>query len=183
MEQAKPPPFQAILLLQGVASPPKGPGHFPSVQVLDRTYRVPGNGLAPKARAGLPGVLQAFLRRNPGGGPVPVLLYPRTEGCSLDLGKTLLAKIYTTEPPPLAPGRFRVVGLLVDREGQRLRVEVRPNPEKGTLGEAFTLCLRLAPGLADAPLPLGRVLDLRGRLEEDLSLLVEEAQEVPGGLR
>jgi hypothetical protein len=94
------PLFQAVLVVQGVASPPKGPGHFPSVQVLDRTYLVPGNGLSPKARAALPGVLQAFLRRNPGGGPVPVLLYPRTEECRLDLGKTLLAKLYTTEPRP-----------------------------------------------------------------------------------
>lgn len=74
MDQAKPIAFQAVLLVQGVASPPKGPGHFPSVQVLDRTYLVPSSSLAPKARASLPGVLQAFLRRNPSGGPVPVLV-------------------------------------------------------------------------------------------------------------
>ncbi len=74
MDQVKPIAFQAVLLVQGVASPPKGPCHFPSVQVLDRTYLVPSSSLAPKARASLPGVLQAFLRRNPSGGPVPVLV-------------------------------------------------------------------------------------------------------------
>jgi hypothetical protein len=100
---------------------------------------------------------------------VPVLLYPRTEECRLDLGKTLLAKLYTTEPPPLPPGRFRVVGLGARREGERLEVEVRPN-----LGEAFTLCLSLGPSLADASFPLGQVLEVLGSLGEDLSLLAEE---------
>ncbi|WP_243095155.1 hypothetical protein [Thermus thalpophilus] len=180
MGQAKPIAFQAVLLVQGVASPPKGPGHFPSVQVLDRVYLVPSNSLSPKARASLPGVLQAFLRRNPGGGPLPVLLYPRTEECRLDLRRTLLAKLYTTEPPPLSPGRFRVVGLLVGKAGDNLKVEVRPNQEKGALGEAFTLCLRLDPLLAGTLFPIGQVLELTGRLEKDLTLVVEEALEVSG---
>ncbi len=169
-------PFQAVLVVEATALPPKGPGHFPVVLALDQTFPVPSNRLAPKARQALPGILQAFLRRNPQGGRVPALLYPKTEGCRLDPVGTLLAKLYTTQAPPLPPGRFRVVGVVVGMEGDRLEVEIHPNAHKGTLAEAFTLCLLRSPGLA-ASWGKGEVWAFQGRLEGE-SLVVEEAEKI-----
>ncbi|WP_244345367.1 hypothetical protein [Thermus thermophilus] len=137
---------------------------------------MPSNRLAPKARQALPGILQAFLRRNPQGGRVPAFFYPKTEGCCLDPVGTLLAKLYTTQAPPLPPGRFRVVGVVVGMEGDRLEVEIRLNAHKRTLAEAFTLCLLRSPGLA-ASWGKGEVWAFQGRLEGE-SLVVEEAEKI-----